>query len=118
MRTVAAGALFSALCLLVIGFNSVFAIVAAVIVMRACLYNLTLPLYRAFVIDNASPSEYTVVNLILSSSANIGPTVGPTVSGWVQDRAGFGPLFIAAATLYGIAGLLYTTLAKPSRISS
>ncbi len=104
---VALGAFFSAACIILIGFGSAFAVVAAVVVLRAGLFNMTLPLYRALVIDRTPPHEYVVVNLIYSTAVNVGPTVAPSVSGYVQDHAGFAPLFVAAAALYAVAGALY-----------
>ncbi|MCL4504505.1 MAG: MFS transporter [Chloroflexi bacterium] len=106
-RAVALGAFFSAACLILIGFGNVFAIAAAVVVLRAGLFNMTLPLYRALVIDHTPPHEYVVVNLIYSTAVNVGPTVAPSISGYVQDRAGFAPLFVAAAALYAVAGSLF-----------
>jgi MFS family permease len=114
-RTAAVCAILSGLLLLLIEFGGVFGLVAAAIVVRAGLYNMIVPLYRAFVIDNTPPQEYTIVNLILSTAANVGPTVGPTASGLVQDRMGFNPLFLAAAGLYGLAGVLYLLVGKPAR---
>ncbi len=106
-RVVVIGALFSMACLALVGFGEMFGLVAIVIVVRAGLYNATLPLYRAYVIDQTPPREYAVVNLIYSSAANVGPTIVPPISGYVQDRAGFAPLFVAAMGLYGLAALFY-----------
>jgi MFS family permease len=106
-RVAVLGAFFSAGCLLLIHFGVEFAfiVVAALIILRAGLYNMTLPLYRAYVIDHTPPEEYAVVNLIYSSSANVGPTIAPPLSGYVQDRVGFTPLFLAATALYVLAGV-------------
>ena len=106
-RAVILGTFFSAFCLVLIGFGNVFALVAAVIVIRSGLYNMTLPLYRAYVIDHTPPHEYAVVNLIYSTASNVGPTLAPPFSGYVQDRVGFGPLFAAAVALYLLAGACY-----------
>jgi MFS family permease len=116
IRSVVVGAFFSALCLAVIGFGNVFGWVALIIVVRAGLYNMTLPLYRAYVIDNTPPHEYTVVNLIYSTATNVGPTVAPPISGMVQDRVGFAPLFAAAIGMYALAGVLFSlvTRSKPT----
>jgi MFS family permease len=116
-RAVILGAFFSALCLILIGFGNVFAVVAALIIIRAGAFNMTLPLYRAYVIDHTPPHEYAVVNLIYATAANVGPTISPTVSGYVQDRYGFNPLFVTAIGLYALAGLVFhlATRAKTSR---
>jgi predicted MFS family arabinose efflux permease len=42
----------------------------------------------------------------LNLAWNIGWAVGPYVSGVVQDRYGFTPLFIATGVLYAIANFL------------
>ena len=47
-RTAAVCAVLSGLLLLVIGFGGVFGLVAAAIVVRAGLYNMIVPLYRAW----------------------------------------------------------------------
>jgi MFS family permease len=110
-RAVVLGALASAAGFAVIGFGPVFLPVAAAIVLRSALFNMTLPLYRALVIDATPDEEVAVVNFVLITSTNIGPTVAPAISGWVQDRAGYGPLFVAAiasnlagAALFWLAG--------------
>ena len=77
------------------------------VVLRAGLFNLTLPIYKAYVVDHAPPSEYTLVSLILYTSANVGPAIGPSLSGWLQRGAGFAPAFALAIGLYALAGLAY-----------
>ncbi len=117
-RVVIAGTLFSMLCLVVIGFSPWYELVATVIVIRAGLYNATLPLYRAYVIDQTPPHEYAVVNLIYSTSANVGPTVAPPLSGYVQDHAGFAPLFMTAIGLYGVAAVCYHLATRENSLKS
>jgi MFS family permease len=107
MRVVVAGAFISAVALGVIGFASAFALVALTVVLRAGLFNLTLPIYKAYVVDGAPPAEYTLISLILSTSANVGPAIGPTLSGWLQREVGFSPVFALAIGLYVLAGLAY-----------
>ena len=106
-QVVVAGAFISAAALGVIGFASGFALVATLVVLRAGLFNLTLPIYKAYVVDRAPQNEYTLVSLILSASANVGPAIGPSLSGWLQREAGFAPVFALAIGLYALAGLAY-----------
>jgi MFS family permease len=106
-RVVVAGAFASAAALGVIGFAPGFGLVASMVVLRAGLFNLTLPIYKAFVVDRAPVHEYTLVSLILSTSANIGPAISPIISGWLQRQVGFGPVFGLAIALYMLAGLGY-----------
>ncbi|HEY3340798.1 MAG TPA: MFS transporter [Anaerolineae bacterium] len=112
VRVAIFGAFVSAVCLLLVALSDAFIVVALLVIVRAGLFNMTLPLYRAYVIDHTPPHEYTVVNLIYATAANVGPTVAPPVSGYVQDRTGFGPLFVAAVALYGLAGVLFHAAGK------
>ena len=106
-RAVALGAFVSAALFGVIAVSPVFGVAAVIIVARAALLNMTLPMYRALVTDRTPDHEIAIVNVILTTSSNIGPTVAPAISGWVQDRAGFSPLFLAAIALYALAGGLF-----------
>ena len=101
------GALASALALAVIGFTPVFVLAAGLIILRAGLFNMIIPLYRAYVIDSAPAEEYTIVALLLSLCANIGPAIGPILSGRIQLQYGFGPAFILAIIGYAVAALIY-----------
>jgi len=47
--------------------------------------------------------ERGAVNSVMQLMWEVGWTVGPYLSGVVQARYGFAPLFISTATLYGIA---------------
>ena len=79
---------------------------------------MTLPLYRAHVIDHTPPHEYAIVNLIYSTAANVGPTITPPISGYVQDKAGFNPIFGAAIALYALAGFCFHLATKDKPKSS
>ncbi len=104
---IVAGALASALALAVIGFTPLFMLAAALIILRAGLFNMIIPLYRAYVIDSAPVEEYTIVALLLSLCANIGPAIGPSLSGRIQMQYGFGPAFIVAIAGYALAALIF-----------
>lgn len=106
-RVVIGGALASALALAVIGFTPLFVVAATVIVLRAGVFNAIIPLYRAYVIDGAPPEEYTIVVLLLSLCANIGPALGPALSGRIQMQYGFSPAFVIAIAGYALAALIY-----------
>lgn len=111
-RAVAWAALLSAAGFGVIGFGASLGAVAATIVLRSAVFNSTLPLYRALVIDSAPDDEVAVVNFVLTTSTNIGPAIAPAASGWVQDRAGFSPLFVAAIGAYAAAAALFRWAAR------
>lgn len=106
-RTVVLGTFISAVGIGVMGFGATFGLVAVMVIVRAGLFNLTLPIYRAFVIDRTPRAEYTIVALLLSGSANVGPAIAPALSGWAQREVGFSPVFALAVALYALAGLAY-----------
>ena len=107
VRVVVAGALLSAACLLWVMLGNAYGLVAFLMIVRAGLFNMSLPLYKAYVIDHTPPHEYAVVNLIYTTATNVGPTIAPPASGYVQDRAGFGPLFAVVVTLYALSAALF-----------
>ncbi|MBI5934188.1 MAG: MFS transporter [Chloroflexi bacterium] len=97
----------SLLFLLTIGFVPVVWIAAAGFLFRGALMNMSSPLYSAFCMEHIPEKNQGFVNSILAVSWNIGWAVGPYISGIVQERYGFTPLFITTATLYFIA-ILFT----------
>lgn len=102
------GTLFSAACLSFIGFNHQFGLVAAVVIVRAGLFNMILPIYRAFVIDQTPRVEYVIVSFILSASTNIGQAFAPVLSGFMQRNwGGWDSPFITAIVLYTLAAAVF-----------
>lgn len=71
--------------------------------LRTSLMNMASPLYSAFCMEHTPEQHQGFVNSILNLSWNVGWAVGPFVSGVVQERYGFSPLFITTAILYAIA---------------
>jgi MFS family permease len=74
--------------------------------MRSALMNMSAPLYSAFCMEHTPEHRQGFVNSILGLSWNIGWAVGPYVSGVVQEKYGFTPLFITTSTLYLLAIIL------------
>ena len=72
------------------------ALIGALIDLDVCRAN-------AFCMEHTPEHQQGFVNSILSLSWNIGWAVGPYISGIVQERYGFGPLFITTAILYLLA---------------
>lgn len=71
--------------------------------LRAMLMNMAAPLYSAFCMERSPGQHHGFVNSFLNLSWNVGWAVGPYVSGVVQQRYGFTPLFISTALLYAVA---------------
>ncbi len=102
-RAVAVTQFASLLFLLTIGFVPVMWIAAAGFLFRGALMNMSSPLYSAFCMEHIPEKNQGFVNSVLSLSWNVGWAVGPYISGIVQERYGFTPLFITTATLYFLA---------------
>ena len=93
----------SLLFLLVMGFAPVLWISGFAFLIRGALMNMAAPLYSAFAMEQTPERERGAVNSVMQLMWEVGWTVGPYLSGVVQARYGFAPLFISTATLYGIA---------------
>ena len=64
------------------------------------------PLYTAFTMERVAEGERATVNALSGVTWNIGWAVCPYLSGVIQERWGFNPLFVATATLYGVGSVL------------
>jgi MFS family permease len=93
----------SLLFLLMMGFVPFFWISGLAFLIRGALMNLSNPLYSAFAMEQTPERERGAVNSVMQLMWEVGWTVGPYLSGVVQARYGFAPLFISTAALYGIA---------------
>jgi MFS family permease len=93
----------SILFLLVMGFSPMFWLSGFAFLVRGALMNLSNPLYAAFAMERTAERERGAVNSMMQLLWEVGWTVGPYLSGVVQARWGFSPLFIATASLYSVA---------------
>jgi len=89
--------------LLLAGFAPALWLSSIGLLVRTALMNMASPLYSAFCMERTPGRHQGFVNSILTLSWNVGWAVGPFVSGVVQDRYGFTPLFVTTAVLYGAA---------------
>jgi MFS family permease len=94
--------------LLAIGFVPVFALVAIAFWVRAALMNMGGPLYEAFAMEQVSARERATLSGLMGMSWNIGWTIGPYVSGYMQEHPsiGFKPIFLITCSLYILAPVL------------
>jgi predicted MFS family arabinose efflux permease len=74
--------------------------------MRGALMNMGAPLYQAFSMEQVPDGERATLNSAQTLMWEIGWTFGPALSGFVQQRYGFAPLFVATTALYAIAALI------------
>lgn len=93
----------SVIMLLLMGFAPVFWLSGAAFLVRSALMNMSNPLYSAFSMEQTPEREHGAVNSVMALMWEVGWTVGPYLSGVVQARYGFAPLFVSTATLYGLA---------------
>jgi len=93
----------SVLFLLLMGFSPLFWLSGAAFLIRSALMNMSNPLYSAFTMEQTPERERGAVNSLLQLMWEVGWTAGPYISGVVQARYGFAPLFVGTATLYGLA---------------
>jgi predicted MFS family arabinose efflux permease len=70
---------------------------------RNALMNMVGPLYDSFALEQVEEHQHGTFNSLMMMSWEIGWTVGPFISGLIQERYGFTPIFIITAALYGAA---------------
>ncbi len=94
--------------LLLIGFSGVFWISGLSFWIRAALMNMGNPLYSAFAMEQFAERERATVSGLMGMSWNIGWTVGPFLSGYMQAHPsiGFPPIFVITCSFYVVAALL------------
>lgn len=89
--------------LLVVGFSPFLWFAAAGFLLRGMLMNMASPLYSTFAMEQVQEAERATVNSIKEMAWTIGWSVGPYISGLVQERYRFTPLFLTTAILYGLS---------------
>jgi MFS family permease len=100
IRTVAFTQLTSVIFMLIIGFVPSLWIAGFAFLMRAALMNMSAPLYSAFCMEQTPESQQGMASSILNIAWQIGWSIGPYLSGVVQEQYGFTPLFISTTILY------------------
>ena len=102
VRTVVLGQGASLVFLLMIGFSPWPWLAVIGFLARGALMNMVAPLFDAFALEQSHETEHGAVNSIRNLAWNVGWTVGPYISGVVQQRYGFSPLFVSTAILYAL----------------
>ncbi len=94
--------------LLTIGFAPLFWVSGMAFWVRAALMNMGNPLYSAFAMEQFTDRERATISGLMGMSWNIGWTVGPYLSGWMQTHPniGFRPIFVITCSFYAVAILL------------
>jgi len=112
LRTIVATQLLSLPLLLTLGFAPVLGVAIVALWLRAVLMNMGSPLYTTFAMRLARKEEQSTVGAMLGMAWSVGQMIGPGISGAVQQRAGFTPLFLTTGTTYLAATLLLQTFSK------
>jgi MFS family permease len=92
--------------LAMLGFAPWYGWSAAAYLIRLCLMNMNWPVYDAFVMEKVEERERATVASLASMANNVGWSVSPSVSGWLQVQYGFSPLFLGTIVSYAVAVLL------------
>jgi MFS family permease len=93
--------------LVLLGYAPMFWLSAAAYYVRLALMNMSSPVYQTFVMEHVEPSARATVASLVSMAWNFGWAISPSVSGWLQVRAGFGPAFAGTIVLYTLATWMY-----------
>lgn len=104
--------------LLILGFSPFFGLAAVAFLLRSALMNMSVPLFDTFSMEHVREQEQATVVSVKELAWQAGWTVGPFISGVVQESYGFTPLFITTAILYAISiimtwGFFHNTERKP-----
>ncbi|MBN1440323.1 MAG: MFS transporter [Anaerolineales bacterium] len=89
--------------LLVLGFSPWFPVAAAAFFFRAGMMNMSIPLYSSFCMEQTAEGKRGLASSLIQMALQGGWAVGPFLSGFIQGRWGFPPLFVATAVLYAAA---------------
>jgi MFS family permease len=102
IRTIVIGQGTSLLFLMAIGFSPWASLAVAGYLVRGALMNMVSPLFDAYALERSHVTEHGAVNSIRNLAWNVGWSVGPYLSGVVQQHWGFSPLFISTTLLYAL----------------
>ncbi|MEN9935283.1 MAG: hypothetical protein RLZZ387_1862 [Chloroflexota bacterium] len=91
---------------LLMGFAPLLGISAGAALARVVLFNMAAPLYDAFAMERAAPESRPLAIGLIGGAYSAGYLFGPALSALVQERYGFGPIFVATTALYALSVLV------------
>lgn len=106
IRAIVAAQGTSLLFLLAIGFSPWFGLAIIGFLGRGALMNMASPLNRAFAMELVDEADQGTLASLLTLSWQTGLALMPLVSGIIQERYGFTPIFLGTGVLYGIGILM------------
>ncbi len=94
--------------LLTIGFAPALGMAVMAFWIRAALMNMGGPLYEAFAMGQVKERERATISGLMGMSWNIGWTIGPWLSGYMQanPNIGFQPIFLITCSFYIVAAIM------------
>jgi len=93
--------------LVMLGYSPWFGISALAYYVRLALMNMSGPVYQTFVMERVEPEARAMVASLVSMASSFGWAFSPTISGWLQERFGFGPVFLVTILLYAASVWMY-----------
>lgn len=93
--------------LAVLGFAPWFWLSGIAFYVRIALMNMSGPVYQTFVMERVEPEARATVASLVSMANSFGWAFSPSISGWLQVKYGFGPVFVGVLVLYTISVYLY-----------
>jgi MFS family permease len=93
--------------LVMLGFAPWFWLSALGHYVRLSLMNMGGPVYNAFVMERVEPKSRAMVASLTSMAWNFGWAFSPSISGWLQVRYGFAPVYLSVIVLYTLSIFLY-----------
>ncbi|HTX90370.1 MAG TPA: MFS transporter [Anaerolineales bacterium] len=113
VRTVVLFQTVSLVFLLATGFSPWLWLAALGYLVRGALMNMVAPLFDAYALEQSPKTEHGAVNSLRNLAWNVGWAVGPGISGFIQQRWGYTPLFINTAILYAVGNVLIWFFFRP-----
>ena len=99
--------------LLLLGFSPKLWIVVICLLMRSVLMQMSAPLLENLAMRMTPPREQGLIASVRGIAWQFGQTIGIFISGLVQTRYGFSPLFITTGLLYSAAVMLTWIYFRP-----
>lgn len=93
--------------LVLLGFAPWYWLSVVAYLVRVALMNMSSPIYQTFVMERVDPGARATVASLTSMAWNFGWAFSPMISGWLQERYGFGPPFSLTILLYAVSTVLY-----------
>ncbi len=98
--------LASVVFLLILGYSPVLFFASIGFLTRGVLMNMAVPLYHTFAMEQVDEHHFGALNSVLELNWQMGYAIGPYLSGIIQQRYGFNPLFMITSILYTSASVM------------